>query len=61
MSVFPMGSVDSRVGEKSQSRESRPLAPVQEIRGFQLFNEQPIVGQPQTGQQFQGEDPLVTI
>jgi len=45
--LFPMGSVDSTVGENSQSRESRHLAPVQEIRsrGFQLFDEQPVVRQ----------------
>jgi len=28
---FPMGSVDITVGQNSQSRESQPLAPVQEI------------------------------
>ena len=45
---FPMGLVDSAVGESSQNRESRPLAPVQEIRssGFQLFDEQAIVRHP---------------
>jgi len=52
---FPMGSVDSTVGENSQSRELRSIAPVQEIRsrGFQLFDEQPILCQPQPGEQFQ--------
>ena len=56
---FPMGSVDSMVGESSQSRESRTLAPVQEIRsrGIQLFHEQPIVRQPQPGQHISGWDP----
>jgi len=36
--LFLIGSIDSTVGENSLSRESRPLAPVQEIwsRGFQL-------------------------
>ena len=40
---FPTGSIDSTVGENSQNRESRTLAPVQEIwsRGFYLFDEQP--------------------
>jgi len=43
---FPMGSIDSTVGESSQNKESWPLAPVQVIRkrGFQLFDEQSIVG-----------------
>ena len=33
---FPMGSIDSAVGESIQNRQSQPLAPVQEIltRGF---------------------------
>jgi len=29
---FHMGSIESTVGESSQSKESRPLATVQEIR-----------------------------
>ena len=39
---FPMGSIDSTVGESSHSREPRPMEPFQEIlsRGFQLFDEQ---------------------
>jgi len=53
---FPIGSMGSKVGENSQSRELRPLAmtPVQEIRSsrFQLFDEQPTVHQPQPGEQF---------
>jgi len=38
---FPIGSIDSTVGESSQSKDSWPLAPVQEIlsRGLQLFDE----------------------
>jgi len=45
---FPMGSIDSRAGESSQSKDSRLLAPIQEIRsrGFRQFDEQPIVRQP---------------
>jgi len=52
---FLMGSMDSTVGDSSQSSESWPLASVQEIqsRVFQLFDEQPIVRQPQPGEQFQ--------
>jgi len=51
---FPMGSVDSAVGESSQSKESRPLSSVEEIRcrGFQLFDERPIVREPQSCEQF---------
>jgi len=58
-----MGPVDSTVGENSQIRESWPLSPVQVIRsrGFQLIDEQPIVRQPQPGEQFQGWDPLVSV
>jgi len=42
-----MDSNDNTVGKSSLSRESLLLAPVQEIRsrGFQLFDEQPIVRQ----------------
>jgi len=52
---FPTGSIDSTVGESSQRKESRPLVPVQAIRsrGFQLFDELPIVRQPQPDEQFQ--------
>jgi len=60
---FPMGSIYNTVGESSQSRESRPLASVLEIRsrGFQLFDEQPIVHQPQPGEKFPVGDPLVSL
>jgi len=46
----------------TDSRKSRLLAPVQEIRsrGFQLFGEQPTVPQPQPGEQFQVGDPLLS-
>jgi len=45
---FAMGSVDSTVGESSQKSESQSLTPTKEIRsrGFQLFDEQPIVRHP---------------
>ena len=54
---FPMGSVDSAVGENSQSRKTWPLALVQYVwsYGLQLFDEQPFVRQPQPGEQFQVE------
>jgi len=61
---FPMGSVDSAVCENSQSRESRLLAPVEEIRsrGFQLVDEQPIVhSQRQPGEQFQVGEHLARL
>ena len=59
---FPKGWVDSPVGKSSQSEESRSLVPVQKIKssGSQLFDEQPIVCQPQPGEQFQVGDHLVS-
>jgi len=62
---FPPGSIDSTVDESSQRGEWRPLAPVQEIqsRGLELdlFDEQPIVREPQPGEQFQVGDHLVQL
>jgi len=56
---FPMGLIECAVSESNQSRKSRPHVPVQEIwsRGFQLFDDQPIVRQSQSGEQFQVGDP----
>jgi len=52
---FSIGSEDSVVGQSTDNRESWSLASVQETwsRGFQLFDKQSIVRQPQPGQQFQ--------
>jgi len=57
--LFPMGSKDSAVSG-SKSEELWPLSPVQEIRsrGFQLFDEQPNVRQPQPGEQLHVGDHL---
>jgi len=57
---FPIGSIDSTVGDSSQRGESRPRAAEQEIwsRGFQLFYAQPIARQPEPGEQFQVGDHL---
>jgi len=51
------------VGKSCQRSESLTLAPVLEIwsRGFQLFDEQSIVRQPQPGEQFQVSDYLVQL